>query len=331
MSDIKDNPISAEYKGQNSSQDMLGLQKGEGERIGMIVRKAEKLTTALYMVSDIIGDREPIKWKMRETSVELLSDITLSGTASQSERLAFLRNVVKRIEKIVSFIDIAWVTRMVSEMNGSLLKREYLHLRDLVEKEITIVLGGNGARELPLPPMYAPASKQEIRSMAERMLTPDNTQDEEQRGAVRVTDRDTTFRGGTIKDISSHTQFRERESVSKKETSANSGASVERTTSMVSDRMIAPRETVATEKKQVVRSVSGESRVAKDDRRKIILALLKQKPALTVKDIGRSISGFSEKTIQRELVAMLDEGILTKQGEKRWTTYSLNTSYQGQQ
>jgi predicted HTH transcriptional regulator len=65
--------------------------------------------------------------------------------------------------------------------------------------------------------------------------------------------------------------------------------------------------------------------VGRDDRRKIILALIKQKPSLTVKDIAKSIPGVSEKTIQRELLAMVAESILVKRGERRWSTYSLHT------
>ena len=67
----------------------------------------------------------------------------------------------------------------------------------------------------------------------------------------------------------------------------------------------------------------SDNRIGKEDRRKIIQALLKQRSKLTVKDIGKSIPGFSEKAIQRELVAMLAEGQVVKEGEKRWTTYSL--------
>ena len=64
----------------------------------------------------------------------------------------------------------------------------------------------------------------------------------------------------------------------------------------------------------------------RDDRRKIILALIKQKPALSVKDITKSIPTVSEKTIQRELLAMVLAGILIKRGERRWSTYSLRES-----
>jgi len=64
----------------------------------------------------------------------------------------------------------------------------------------------------------------------------------------------------------------------------------------------------------------------RDDRRKIILALIKQKPSLTVKDIAKSIPSVSEKTIQRELLSTVSEGTLQKRGERRWSTYSLRTS-----
>jgi DNA-binding HxlR family transcriptional regulator len=32
---------------------------------------------------------------------------------------------------------------------------------------------------------------------------------------------------------------------------------------------------------------------------------------------------FSEKMIQRELAALVQEGVVMKQGEKRWSRYSL--------
>ena len=42
-----------------------------------------------------------------------------------------------------------------------------------------------------------------------------------------------------------------------------------------------------------------------------------------IKDVSPLIGGFSEKTIQRELAAMVQAGILRKVGEKRWSRYSL--------
>jgi hypothetical protein len=62
---------------------------------------------------------------------------------------------------------------------------------------------------------------------------------------------------------------------------------------------------------------------SKDDRRSIILKLLAKKSGLSIKDFADSIKGCSEKTIQRELLAMVSSGLLRKEGERRWSTYSL--------
>ena len=42
-----------------------------------------------------------------------------------------------------------------------------------------------------------------------------------------------------------------------------------------------------------------------------------------IKDIVMSITGCSEKTIQRELSALVAQGVLKKIGEKRWSRYEL--------
>ncbi len=57
------------------------------------------------------------------------------------------------------------------------------------------------------------------------------------------------------------------------------------------------------------------------NRREIILSLLNKKDKITVKDVCAEIEGCSEKTIQRELMALVDQGILMKEGERRWSTY----------
>jgi DNA-binding transcriptional ArsR family regulator len=61
----------------------------------------------------------------------------------------------------------------------------------------------------------------------------------------------------------------------------------------------------------------------KSDRREAILKLLAQRSGLTVKDFLEVITGYSEKTIQRELLALVAEGVIKKEGERRWSTYSL--------
>lgn len=67
----------------------------------------------------------------------------------------------------------------------------------------------------------------------------------------------------------------------------------------------------------------GAVSVKKNNRKSIIISLLKRKKEIMIKDVSPLISDCSDKTIQRELAALVKEGILKKEGEKRWSTYSL--------
>jgi hypothetical protein len=56
-------------------------------------------------------------------------------------------------------------------------------------------------------------------------------------------------------------------------------------------------------------------------RRSDILSVLSNKDRISIKDVVSVIDGVSEKTIQRELIAMVADGVLIKEGERRWSTY----------
>ncbi len=57
------------------------------------------------------------------------------------------------------------------------------------------------------------------------------------------------------------------------------------------------------------------------NRKDIILSLLENKQHITINDALQAVEGCSEKTIQRELISMVEAGLLMKEGERRWSTY----------
>jgi len=72
----------------------------------------------------------------------------------------------------------------------------------------------------------------------------------------------------------------------------------------------------------------------KNKRREAIISIIKDKASMSlnfdgvtitdIKSIGHStLSQCGEKTLQRELVSMVTDGILKKTGEKRWSKYSI--------
>lgn len=59
------------------------------------------------------------------------------------------------------------------------------------------------------------------------------------------------------------------------------------------------------------------------DRRETVLSVIREKGSVGIKDISLLVRDVSEKTIQRELADLVEEGIVAKSGERRWSTYSI--------
>jgi predicted transcriptional regulator of viral defense system len=59
------------------------------------------------------------------------------------------------------------------------------------------------------------------------------------------------------------------------------------------------------------------------DRAERIKTVLEAKPQATIKDIAEVITDVSEKTIQRELNSLIEKGQVMREGERRWSKYSV--------
>jgi DNA-binding transcriptional ArsR family regulator len=87
---------------------------------------------------------------------------------------------------------------------------------------------------------------------------------------------------------------------------------------------VAPASAVR-ERKKTAPSEATEAKAAstQNDRRERIKTILEAKKEATIKDISEIITDVSEKTIQRELNAMIEENLVKRQGERRWSKYSI--------
>ncbi len=69
-------------------------------------------------------------------------------------------------------------------------------------------------------------------------------------------------------------------------------------------------------------------RAIQDGRKGRILALLRDKGSIVIKDISSVIRDCSTKSIQRLLSDLVQAGVLKTEGEKRWTRYTLKKDEQ---
>jgi hypothetical protein len=59
------------------------------------------------------------------------------------------------------------------------------------------------------------------------------------------------------------------------------------------------------------------------NRKRAILELIRFKKTADIKDVAAGIKGCSEKTIQRSLSSLVNEGLIRRVGERRWSKYLL--------
>ena len=59
----------------------------------------------------------------------------------------------------------------------------------------------------------------------------------------------------------------------------------------------------------------------KQERMARILEVVRKRGGASIRDIAAEIKDCGEKTIQRELVTLIEEGLVRKEGERRWSIY----------
>lgn len=211
--------------------------------------KAERLVTALYMVSKFMPEEEPLRSELRAKGVSLLSHVFM---VQKPDNVNVLSNIVL---EIIGLLDVAHKVGYISQMNWTIIRREYESFVRFLEEQY------------------------------ERLSTKD---------------------AATIQDDFFHVK--------------SDTAISEPTPPVLKDKKdIQGQRKETPVHKQKSPAVSEK----KTERRTAILDLLKKQKQITVRDATRVIPQVSEKTLQRELIALVDEGVLKREGERRWSTYFL--------
>ncbi|KKT37017.1 MAG: hypothetical protein UW27_C0009G0041 [Parcubacteria group bacterium GW2011_GWA1_44_13] len=258
-----------------------------------ISKKCERLATAIYLVTNFLSDTEPMKFRLRALSLELVRDASLVKNGSQMVEANVLEALRANILETLSLLELAFIAGLVSEMNFTILKREYASLRDTIEvkkasreSRTDSILGDNffGTTESAHPRPGLGYSREQA------LMHPAPTS-----------------------------------------STLPKGHSIGQTTSVMSDR-----NTVSDTRRSDLKNLSPRSvlsvsspapraitDIAKESRRARILKLVKDNREVTIKDIATHFVDLSEKTIQRELVSLVESGVLKKFGERRWSRYAL--------
>lgn len=87
--------------------------------------------------------------------------------------------------------------------------------------------------------------------------------------------------------------------------------------------LVRARKTEAVHSPRVTANEESISVERTRSRRERVLEVLRDKSEATIKDIVTVITDCSEKTIQRELISLIKDNIVHREGERRWSKYSI--------
>jgi len=265
-------------------------QKPSHEAVFMnMSKKAEKISTALYMVTDLIDINDPIRHRIRKCGVDLIAETRSMTSAFSGDIYFMVARAINKSWEIVSLVEVASSVGFISDMNARILKSVLVELisslRDKQKRESfteiqDLKIGESLADQISLSKSLFEVKEEDSNK---RQIFPENN--------PVVKDKDMSFKKPelvkkveereikeTISDTSSYSPVRFTEHVNKPKTS---------------------------------------------ERRSKILDIVKEKGQVGVNDMTASFPDVSSKTIQRELTSLVEENVLKREGEKRWSKYSI--------
>lgn len=286
--DDKNNNKNKEIENQ-TSYDKLNLKTvsifQNDTQVIFIFKKTERLTSAIYLITSFLSDNEPIKWKMRDTAVHLLSySINLSSQGHRS-RADAMNNFTAASFEIISLLEVANISEIISSLNCKIIRFEIEKIIELVELKER----GLNAKFL-LPKIFFETKEGHP-----------NADDNGERGERLGQD------------------------LNKKDTkkSANQNSNEEQVFEVDSYKGHITVKDIKGGEKTDMPFNKGHIVRDKNKRYEVIINLLKKTKEISVKDVSSIVSDCSEKTIQRELLNLVGKGVLKKEGERRWSKYSL--------
>ena len=248
-----------------------------------LYNKAEKLVTALYMVSNFFPSSEPLQIRIKDIGLSFLSENVLFKNGKDINFFRIKDRICDLSAEIVSLLQIAYYTQMVSEMNFRILKDEFERFAQSVRSSSEGA--SSAANGFSFPPDFfqdslpsAGASSSSLSQGAAASPVPQHP-----------SNRQADFKGHPR---SQNMSFKK-----------NAGA-------LQSGPRSLPQKDSVSEK---------------SERHQMIVDILKRSPknGLGIKDFSLVLKECSEKTIQRELLLLVQKNVLKKEGERRWSKYSL--------
>lgn len=323
-------------RGKNGSQNNSDLNDDHSTRTEpmdlslYIITKVEKISQALYLITNYLPIEEPFRRSVREKSLSVIDQLYQIQIGGSANIQALTTLVTNRLQEMSTVLNIGTKAGLMSDMNHAVLTEEIRNLISLVSESLTDTL--NDSKTTPTLESDFFKTTHVKKAVQNKMIegrTYDQVFDSGQvatgSGIGNLAKRDDVISGHVNKKVA-NTNNRNRDT-NQHNTSTNSNARQNKFSSTTGsepsnnklvDTIVS--DPVANTGRSIKRNGNNHSK-----RQRTILALFRDIPEISISDVQTVVEGCSQKTMQRELKTMTEQGLLEKKGKKRWSTYVIGS------
>lgn len=273
--------------------------KAQNTKAVSLLKRTQKIVTAIYMVTECIEDGEPMKNSLRTSSLDLLKTIGITDNKTSIKTNFEIESAEQITRSLLSLLEISQIVGLVGSMNSSILMRELTKL----SSDLAMLRIQNNKSLFTIEGLK---SLDVERADFLKNFT-FNSQDSLKDSSVEVPEENNLLKIFLNKSNGQGHQPNTQKDFYKGHDN----------TKNIKDTNPEPK------KDKLIGQSKKIDIAIKNERRNSILLALKNNNSVTVKDIASLVKNCSEKTLQRELTALVKDNILKKTGEKRWSKYSL--------
>lgn len=96
-----------------------------------IMERTQKLTSALYRVTDLLPNNEPLKWILRNRAVNLYDNLVSFEFSKDKDGV--LNEIFNNLSQLIYLLELSFLGASIGSLNYNILKREYESLRSFIE------------------------------------------------------------------------------------------------------------------------------------------------------------------------------------------------------
>jgi hypothetical protein len=303
-----------------------------------VFKKIEKISTAIFILTNFFETNDPLKMSLRNSCTNLLRTILAISHFDLYTRQNSIKQINLNFIELGSYLEIAFYSEIISEMNYNLISQEIVNInqyvQDIIKDEYDLAnntfekdffqIKSEAENYYTQYPNKNKFDSQKTNSILDKMSF--NQIFKEQNYGIKqkdiIKDNLKEKDKNSIKDRKINTRPAGTE-MSFRGSKADFMSFINNSNIDNLNKNISPNIKDKKQENLNKGQIDSSKEIKQKDRRQKIIDEIKVKKQVTIKDLTDKLTGVSEKTIQRELIKMVEQEILVKIGERRWSKYSL--------